>query len=107
MLPLGSWWQWLANVWPPTEFEPQFCGGKAFASGGVLLLRQILRPVTEAAGIIAVVAIQSDSTATAVAAHQYRARSTKPCLDPHDAEALNVAVAARNLDMISEEAQSR
>jgi hypothetical protein len=39
----------VANIWPPTKFETQFCGGEAFAGGGVLLLRQVLRSVAMAA----------------------------------------------------------
>ena len=71
-----------------------------------MFLRQILRSVTEAAGIIAVVAVQSDSTASAVAARQYSTMLAEMSRNPFDAKALNVAVAARNLDMISEEAQA-
>ena len=71
-----------------------------------MLLREVLRPVTMAAGVIAVVAKQSDSTAGAAAADQYRARSTKACSDPHDTKALDVAIAARYFDMTGEKAQT-
>ena len=57
VFPLGFWWKWLANVWPATELEAEFCGGEAFAGGGIFLLRQILRLVAKAAGVIAVVAV--------------------------------------------------
>jgi hypothetical protein len=54
VLPFGFWWQWFANVWQATEFEAQFAGGEASTSGGVLLLRQILRSVAVATGVITV-----------------------------------------------------
>ena len=41
---------------PATKFEAQFCGAEAFAASGLLFLRQILRPVTEAASVVAEVA---------------------------------------------------
>src|SRR5262249_47766017 len=47
---------WLVDIWPSTEFQAQFCGGEALATGSFLLLGQILRSVAEAAGVIAVVA---------------------------------------------------
>jgi len=55
VLPFGFRWKWFANIWPAAEFEAEFAGGEAFAGGGILLLRQIVRSVAEAAGVIAVV----------------------------------------------------
>ena len=68
VFPFGSLWQWFVRLWPAAEFEAEFSGTEAFATGGFLLLRQILRLVAKAAGIIAVMAVQSDSTVTAAAA---------------------------------------
>src|SRR5262249_58524239 len=56
VLPLGSLWQWFVRIWPAAEFEAEFSGTEALATGGLLLLRQILRLVAKAAGIVAVMA---------------------------------------------------
>jgi hypothetical protein len=56
VLPFGLWRQWFANIWQATNFQAQFCSGETFASGAILLLRQILRLVAKAVGVIAVIA---------------------------------------------------
>ena len=54
--------------------------------------------MTEAAGVIAVVTKQSNSTATAAVADEYGTVFTETCSDPHNAEALNVAVTAHDFE---------
>jgi hypothetical protein len=68
--PFRLGWYWFASVWPAAEFEAEFCGSEALATGGLLFLRQILRSVAKAAGVRAVVAEQPDSPAGAAAADQ-------------------------------------
>ena len=75
-------------------------------AGGLLFLRQILRVVAKAAGVIAVVAVQSDSTASAAPTDEYSTTFAEMRGNPLDAEALNVAVTACDLDMAGEEAQA-
>src|SRR5262245_29718854 len=98
VFPFGFWWQWFTNVWPAAEFEAEFCGGEALATGGLLLLRQILCSVAKAAGVIAVVAVQSDSTASAAPTDEYSTTFAEMCGNPLDAEALNVAVTAHDFE---------
>ena len=86
------------NVWPAAEFEAEFCGGEALATGGLLLLRQILWSVAKAAGVIAVVAVQSDSTASAAPTDEYSTTFAEMRGNPLDAEALNVAVTAHDFE---------
>ena len=71
VLPFGFWWQGFADVWPAAKLETEFCDSEALATGGLLFLRQILRSVAIAAGVIAVAAEQSDSTTTAAATDEY------------------------------------
>ena len=51
-----------------------------------------------AAGVIAVMAEQSNSTAAAAAADQYRTMFAETRPDPHNTEALNIAVAAHDFE---------
>jgi hypothetical protein len=62
--------------------------------------------VAKAAGVIAVVAEQSDGTATAAAADQYSTMSAEMRRNPLDPKALNVAIAARDFDVASKKAQA-
>ena len=62
--------------------------------------------MAEAAGVIAVVAEQANSTATAAATDEYSTMSAEIRRNPYDAEALNVAVAARDFDMASKKPQA-
>ena len=54
--------------------------------------------MTMAAGVIAVMAEQSDSAAGAAAADKYRTMFAETCFDPFNAEPLSVAVAAHDLE---------
>src|SRR5262245_12508356 len=49
---------------------------------------------------------QSNSTTTAAAADQYGTMLAKTCAYPHNAEALNVAIAACDFDVLGKEAQA-
>jgi hypothetical protein len=57
------------------------------------------------AGIRAISSEQPDS-AVAAGAHEDCAGCSQARPDPHNAEALNIAIAARELDMTSKEAQT-
>src|SRR5262249_15113843 len=70
------------------------------------LLRQIVRAMAKAAGVIAVVAVQSDSTASAAATDKYSTMFAEMRRNPHNAEALHVTVTARDFDIAGEETQA-
>src|SRR5262249_20423136 len=98
VLPLGSLWQWFVRIWPAAEFEAEFSGTEALATGGLLLLRQILRLVAKAAGVIAVVAVQSDSAVTAGAGDKDSTMLGQIGRNPLNAEALKVAVTTHDFE---------
>jgi hypothetical protein len=106
VFPFGFWWQGFADVWPAAKFEAEFCGSETLATGGLLFLRQILRPVAKAASVIAVVVEQSNSTATAAAADEYSTMFAETRSDPFNTKALKVAVTARDFDMASKKTQA-
>jgi hypothetical protein len=104
--PFGFWWQWFANIWPTAELEEtQFRGGETLAADLIVFLRYVERPVAKAAGVIAVVAEQSDSTATAAAADQYSTMFAETGPNPYDAKALDVTVAAHDFEARGREPQ--
>ena len=105
VLPLGSLWQWFVRIWPAAEFEAKFCGTEAFATGALLLLRQVLRSATEAAAVVAVMAVQSDSTVTTAAADEYSTMLAEIGRNPLNSEALNVTVTTHDFEARSGQPQ--
>ena len=86
------------NVWPAAELEPKLARCEALATSGLLFLRQILRSMAKAAGIIAVFAKYSNSTATAAATYKYSTMLAEIGGYPLDAEDLAAVVVVNYFD---------